>query len=176
MVAVPTCFVLLRQEIARAFSRAWANTGKRIAARIAMIAITTSSSIRVKPPVRRIRFLLILERSTASLRIPTNTVSAPCARRARFGTEGSFAIRGVLPLYRQEGDWSEDRGDPISHPGGGVLRRRNAPGTRLHRLHPQLCPCLLKKEITNAEERRFLTLACRHGPCRRRTGRAWSDT
>src|SRR5207247_5661155 len=31
-----------------ALSRAWAKTGKRIAARIAMIAMTTSSSIRVK--------------------------------------------------------------------------------------------------------------------------------
>ena len=34
--------------MARAFSRAWANTGKRIAARMAMMAITTSSSISVK--------------------------------------------------------------------------------------------------------------------------------
>src|SRR5262249_16200983 len=32
----------------RAFSLAWAKTGKRMAARIAMIAITPSSSIRVK--------------------------------------------------------------------------------------------------------------------------------
>src|SRR5258708_37752410 len=56
--AVAICFVLLAQADCRAFSRAWANTGKRIAARMAIIAITTSSSIRVKPPVRRIRFLL----------------------------------------------------------------------------------------------------------------------
>src|SRR5690242_11350613 len=49
---VPICFRLLRQEIARAFSRACAKTGKRIAARIAMIAITTRSSIRVKPVLR----------------------------------------------------------------------------------------------------------------------------
>jgi hypothetical protein len=33
----------------RALSLAWANTGKRMAARIAMIAMTTSSSIRVNP-------------------------------------------------------------------------------------------------------------------------------
>src|SRR5438034_4732794 len=37
------------QVAVRAFSRAWANTGKRIAARMAMIAITTRSSIKVKP-------------------------------------------------------------------------------------------------------------------------------
>src|SRR5437868_5196618 len=35
------CFVLLMQEIARAEARAWAKTGKRIAARMAIIAITT---------------------------------------------------------------------------------------------------------------------------------------
>src|SRR5579872_6069724 len=46
-VARPICLQLLRQEIARAFSRAWANTGNRIAARIAMIAMTTSNSISV---------------------------------------------------------------------------------------------------------------------------------
>src|SRR6476620_9397292 len=32
-----------------AFSRAWVRTGKRVAARIATIAITTSSSVSVKP-------------------------------------------------------------------------------------------------------------------------------
>ena len=35
--------------MARAFSRAWAKTGNRMAARIAMMAMTTRSSIRVKP-------------------------------------------------------------------------------------------------------------------------------
>src|SRR5437660_7824854 len=45
----PICFRLLKQVVCRAFSRACANTGNRIAARIAMMAITTSSSISVKP-------------------------------------------------------------------------------------------------------------------------------
>src|SRR5207249_6737010 len=36
-----------RQVALRAFSRAWAKTGKRIAAKMAMMAITTSSSIKV---------------------------------------------------------------------------------------------------------------------------------
>src|SRR5438105_3254218 len=43
------CFVLLTQEIWRADARAWAKTGKRIAARRAMIAMTTSNSVSVKP-------------------------------------------------------------------------------------------------------------------------------
>src|SRR5436190_23480238 len=44
-----SCLRLLWHEERRAFSRARAKTGKRMAARIAMIAMTTSSSIRVKP-------------------------------------------------------------------------------------------------------------------------------
>jgi len=40
---------LLWQLAVRAFSLAFANTGKRIAARIAMIAITTNNSIKVNP-------------------------------------------------------------------------------------------------------------------------------
>src|SRR5438094_794861 len=48
MKARPSCFSPDRQEVALAFSRALANTGKSIAARIAIMAMTTSSSIRVK--------------------------------------------------------------------------------------------------------------------------------
>src|SRR5689334_15418718 len=46
---MPICRVFERQLAWRAFSRACANTGKRMDARIAIIAITTRSSIRVKP-------------------------------------------------------------------------------------------------------------------------------
>ena len=42
------CFRLDVQEIARAFSRAFDSAGSSIAARIAMMAMTTSSSINVK--------------------------------------------------------------------------------------------------------------------------------
>src|SRR6266571_1352067 len=49
--ARPICLALLKQVVARALSRAWAKTGKRIAARMAMIAMTTRSSIRVKPEI-----------------------------------------------------------------------------------------------------------------------------
>src|SRR5579884_594996 len=57
--AVPICRKLLRQEMARAFSRACAKTGKRMAARMAMIAMTTSSSMSVKPPPE-VRFMSYL--------------------------------------------------------------------------------------------------------------------
>src|SRR6185369_12829978 len=59
--AVAICFSLERQEIARAFSRAWAKTGKRIAARMAMIAMTTRSSMRVNPLLRRDMVHLLVE-------------------------------------------------------------------------------------------------------------------
>src|SRR5436190_789718 len=49
---MPICLRLLRQAVDRAFSRACAKTGKRMAARMAMIAITTSSSIKVNARCR----------------------------------------------------------------------------------------------------------------------------
>src|SRR6266568_1317229 len=45
----PICFMFDRHEVRRGASRARAKTGKRIAARMAIMAITTRSSIRVKP-------------------------------------------------------------------------------------------------------------------------------
>src|SRR5262245_39294693 len=52
MIPRPSCFMFDRHVAARAFSRAWAKTGNRIAARIAMIAITTRSSISVNAGTR----------------------------------------------------------------------------------------------------------------------------
>src|SRR5579862_2520845 len=46
-MASPTCLVMLTPLILRAWARAWAKTGKSIAARIAIIAMTTSNSISV---------------------------------------------------------------------------------------------------------------------------------
>src|SRR5690242_2273113 len=62
--ASPNCFMLLRQLMARAFSRACANTGKRMAARIAIMAITTRSSIRVKALLSIRMELCLLPEST----------------------------------------------------------------------------------------------------------------
>src|SRR5579871_462568 len=54
----PICLVLERQEVCRAFSRACAKTGNRMAARMAMMAITTSNSISVKPVFPVLMFFL----------------------------------------------------------------------------------------------------------------------
>ncbi len=45
----PICLQLDKHDVDLALSRAWAKTGNRMAARIAMMAMTTSNSIRVKP-------------------------------------------------------------------------------------------------------------------------------
>src|SRR5215212_103804 len=63
MSAVPICFRFERHVAWRAFSRAWAKTGNRIAARMAMMAITTSNSMSVKP-----RFRGVLDTFTVFLR------------------------------------------------------------------------------------------------------------
>src|SRR6266568_6046362 len=70
MKALPHWRMLEIQVAIRALSRAWAKTGKRIAARMAIMAMTTSSSIRVKPGrrLRRMRAMtmfLLLKRSLA---------------------------------------------------------------------------------------------------------------
>ena len=49
MMPRPICFMLDAQVVRRAFSRTPWKTGKSIAARIAIMAMTTSNSIRVKP-------------------------------------------------------------------------------------------------------------------------------
>src|SRR5688572_22295557 len=49
MVPRPSCLRLFKQLICAAFAFALDSAGKSMLARIAMIAITTSSSIRVKP-------------------------------------------------------------------------------------------------------------------------------
>src|SRR5689334_21168441 len=47
--AMPVCFVLLRHLIWIALALAFDKEGRRMAAKIAMMAITTSSSMRVNP-------------------------------------------------------------------------------------------------------------------------------
>src|SRR5438045_510020 len=47
---MPHCLTLLRQAVVCALALALASAGKSIAARMAMMAITTSSSIKVKAP------------------------------------------------------------------------------------------------------------------------------
>src|SRR5215469_2226566 len=56
--AVANCFWLLRQLVWMAFCLALSSTGTNIAAKMAIIAITTSSSIKVKP--LRLDFIFIL--------------------------------------------------------------------------------------------------------------------
>src|SRR3569833_2676293 len=80
------CLRLDRQEMERAFSRACAKTGKRMAARMAMIAMTTSSSISVKPAderrdpkrdvsTRMVNFSCCIDKPSKERE---NSIAAPC--------------------------------------------------------------------------------------------------
>ena len=51
MKTVPHCLICETQAMLRAFSRAFDNAGNSIAAKIAMMAMTTSNSIRVNPAI-----------------------------------------------------------------------------------------------------------------------------
>src|SRR5437763_1317998 len=64
---MPIWRVLEMQTVWRACSRAWAKTGKRMAARIAMMAMTTSSSMSVKADaaIRRAECMVLLLVSAA---------------------------------------------------------------------------------------------------------------
>ena len=53
-----SCFWLFKQLAPRALPFAFANAGKSIPAKIAIMAITTSSSIRVKPFEDKRRFFI----------------------------------------------------------------------------------------------------------------------
>src|SRR5216683_2906847 len=96
----PTCLLLERQVVWRALSRAWAKTGKRIAARMAMIAMTTSSSIRVKPRLRLMGYLLWL-RDVLSGQRENSSSLVPWLLPGR----GRFAVwlAGRLDIHRRLG-------------------------------------------------------------------------
>src|SRR5438093_8783682 len=81
-----------RQADCRAFSRAWAKTGNRMAARMAMMAMTTSSSINVNPSRRRDAVMELL--------LLGGLVSTDdCPRRGRIPAF-RLHVLGHLPLDR----------------------------------------------------------------------------
>src|SRR5712691_7899467 len=78
--ASPICFWLERQVALRAFSRAWAKTGNRIAARMAMIAMTTRSSMRVKARQRLMVGVLLRARVRKALQLEARLGNRHCIR------------------------------------------------------------------------------------------------
>src|SRR5688572_4694484 len=90
--ALPSCFRLDWQVAARAFSRARAKTGERMAARVAMMAITTSSSMLVKAL------------RAGAMRAPASRVltGVAAARRPREGRPDQLGAgaRRVAPVWR----------------------------------------------------------------------------
>src|SRR5712691_5800808 len=89
----PICLKLERQVDMRACSRAWANTGKRIAAKMAMMAITTSNSIRVKPS----RFLMVCLLSWEKDSRIARALSFLMTAAGRVFRSGSLAVPRGMP-------------------------------------------------------------------------------
>jgi hypothetical protein len=79
-VAVPSCFRLLKQDVVLADALAWANTGKRIAAKMAMIAMTTSSSISVNALFR----FILTSNSTLNCQDSTPVLAKTIRRNKHF--------------------------------------------------------------------------------------------
>src|SRR5207249_3894311 len=109
------------QEMARALSRAWAKTGKRIAAKMAMIAITTRSSMSVKP--RRVRRGPEQYISGSPSRAELRGAQAASAGRPVHGSGGSAclpAVMGATAEYTTE-EASVSRAGPDGQPGQRLL-------------------------------------------------------
>src|SRR5206468_5172143 len=91
----PICLQLERHDAARPLSRAWAKTGKRIAARMAIMAITTSSSIKVKPRCRDGRCDMALSLKNSKPAVETTGCSGETRRR---GLNGTADEHGWVPV------------------------------------------------------------------------------
>src|ERR1039458_2370300 len=110
--ARPSCLLLLVQLACRAFSRALANTGNRIAARIAMMAMTTSNSISVN-----------------ALRFGTMDSSATAIGRCRSIRQGAV-LHGVAQRTSRAAMISRFILDPrCADRGGRPQKQRGRPAT-----------------------------------------------
>src|SRR5260370_25275041 len=106
MPARPSWARLLVQEVWRAFSGACAKTGKRIAARMAIIAMTTRSSIKVKARQRGNNRRIIASPFQGSGTLP------PAVRRGRRGAYGDVLARRLRQLLPVVGLSSALGGEP----------------------------------------------------------------
>ena len=89
MVNSPTCFRLDMQEVVRARSRACCRAGRSIEARMAMIAITTRSSISVK-------YLSLMFHSFFCGFVPSGAV------RMRAVLNSALIIPGTAPICNRQ--------------------------------------------------------------------------
>src|SRR5688572_8765296 len=130
-MARATCLMLLRPDAWRALERAWAKTGKRIAARIAMMAITTSSSMRVKPS----RSGRDRGRMLFSFAVRTVRHRPGCRFRRLFAVEARVPSRrgrwrGDLVLARDR-EVAKERRTRTETAGGGLEGSAGAPSSFL---------------------------------------------
>src|ERR1039457_5084038 len=103
-IAMGICLQLDMQVACCALARARENTGNRIAARMAMIAITTSSSIRVNA------FRFIFRPSCALDVLPLGRILAASRAAIRIGPVVGYGLAGpqqTVSNYRSEEHTSE---------------------------------------------------------------------
>src|SRR5438270_117976 len=124
-VASVICLLLLMHVVCLAFSRAWAKTEKRIAARMAIMAITTSSSMSVKP-ARRLRkpitILLGKKKKMAAKIGRGSTPSAAGMSSAMIVSQTAgryFSIIAFLQNCDYQGFGSQKKLGPVVGPMGG---------------------------------------------------------
>src|SRR6266702_3915564 len=87
MKARAICLLLLTQAIVLALALALAKAGSSIAARMAMMAITTSSSINVKPLLNELLIFIF----------PPLLIGKPASRRQL----GSFKVNNIHFFHQQ---------------------------------------------------------------------------
>src|ERR1035437_8564778 len=97
------CLKLLRHWMRLAFSLAFARAGNNMAARMAIMAMTTSSSIRVKPPLRAVTIKLYEpEAGPALFACGKGCLSFPLKLPLEIsGTATFIFFSGIQPADRQ---------------------------------------------------------------------------
>src|SRR4051794_28004186 len=96
---MPSCFMLLTQLVRLAASRTFCTAGSKSAMRMAMIAITTNSSIRVKPLRFDMRPFLSEKRRGNRKPVPETGVNHV------VGGRGSEAHRLLKRKYEEMAIW-----------------------------------------------------------------------
>src|SRR5574340_279763 len=143
LMAMAMFFTFARHWVLRADSRARANTGNSMAARIPMIAITTNSSMSVNPRRLAVVTPASLEdtHTSCDLRWQTTVFSPPFLRRPRrhprsagqrhHGLHRAVGLRQVDDPALLRPDERSRAGGPGPRPGHprrrGHLRRRRPP-------------------------------------------------
>ena len=88
----PNCFVLFKQAVARALSFALLNAGSNIAARMAMMAITTNNSIKVNADFEVVGFGAVFMVRCKEFKTMSSEVQGLTRRKKTAGLAGLTVV------------------------------------------------------------------------------------